>query len=213
MSHRSCVICKQDEAIRKEVEAAIEGTSGTSVRSLILNHPEWPFTPTAASNHKKNCMGLERREKTVYQPIEMTQEKSKEALLMVGELRKPEDTSKTIVVHETWVPGDIRDRARDTIIRLLDKLEVQIEYRPTAAYYQVALGYCQALLAESEKKGGSPTDFQKSYMEDVKAKLDSMGKREITRTVTMKETIRENEGGNAEPTGPEITILSPSDSL
>jgi hypothetical protein len=119
-------------------------------------------------------------------------------------------TTTAIVPHEPWVPQNVRDRARDALLAALDQLNAQIVTTPTAAYYQVRLAHIQALLTEADKVGGDPQDRMKSYAEVVKAKLDGKSKREITRTVTMKETITE---GNDEPARQEITILSPADCL
>lgn len=183
-----CIVCEQTPDVREEIEAAATGKSAISVAALLRNHPEWRFTPMSVSNHKQNCMGLALRVRAIPQP----------------------ETTTAVVVHESWVPTAVRDKARDVILRLLGKLETQIEVSPTAAYYQVALGYCQVLLTESEKTGGAPLDRMKSYAEEVKAKLDTKSKREITRTITMKETVTEE---SAKPTGETITVLSPADSL
>ena len=122
------------------------------------------------SKHKTDCLGL----KPDYRPqtaLEAEQAEGRELVV---------PSSNEVVA---WVPVEAQSRARSRLIEGLDKIEVQIEKTPTAAYYQVRLEYIKEIIKEAEKGGGALSDRMKNYMEEVKSR-----KREVTRTVTMKET-------------------------
>jgi len=184
-----CGVCRAPVEIREQIEAALRG-EGLPATTLLKDHPEWKLSPCTASRHKTGCMGL---------PALATGGQTHRELVC------PPEHTTALIARIPWVPTDVRDLARDALLAGLAKLDLVIDLNPSAALYTARLGYIQAILLEADKAGGDPQGRLKSYSEEVKARLDSRSKREITRTVTMKETITE---GNDKPVSQEVALGS-----
>jgi hypothetical protein len=133
------------------------------------------------SRHKKDCMGLAPRPRGVRLSPPSEEPKPETALVVA-----------TPAQLTAWVPTDVRDWARNKLITAIEELDAKIKEGATAAFFAVRLEHLKLLLAESEKTGGSPTDRQKSYMEEVKQELAKKGKLVVSRTMTMTETVTED---------------------
>lgn len=177
---RRCRVCELPAEQREKLEKAMRGEGGTVqsvVRELGLTISQPLF-----SRHKRECLGI-----------------------CGSQTPNAQSTAVEVVprfvggLPVAWVPIDAQTKARSRLLEGLDKIEAQIALTPTAAYYQVRLEYIKEVLKEAEKGGGALGDRMKNYMEEVKSR-----KREVTRTVTMKETV--TEVANDEPAGETITV-------
>ncbi len=146
--------------------------------TLVKQHPEWGLYNSITSRHKTICMGLK--------PLEQGRRTHHREVLA-----PPANTDLT--TPDVWVPTNKRDWARSKIVSAIGELDQLISGGgATAAYFKVRLDHLQTILLEADKAGGAPLDRMKSYAEEVNAKLDSKGNREITQIVTMTEKVTEN---------------------
>lgn len=85
----------------------------------------------------------------------------------------------------SWMPIHAQTTAREKLLTGLSRIEAEIESKPTAPMFEVRLKYIEAIIKEAEKGGGALGDRMRSYADEVSRK------REVTRTVTMKEVVTE----------------------
>jgi hypothetical protein len=188
---RKCQVCSLPEEQRDAFERAMRGEPQVDKSFLTVQATERKYKTgiqqPLLSRHKKECMG-------VYSP----RMKGVPSTAVVVPAMVVRDIA-------AWVPTEVTAWTRGRIRSAIAELDAKIAEGATAAFFAVRLEHFKLLLGEAEKTGGTPLDRQKSYLDEVRAKLESKGKREITRTMTVTEKITE---GDVEPACQEVTILS-----
>jgi hypothetical protein len=174
---RKCKVCILPDKDRDAIERAMRKQQQVDGRMLsaqaVVHEREIPISQPLLSRHKTECMGL-------------LDQARRNVALVPGEAPLP--TAPLLKGRELWDPKKVRERGRLKYIELLAKLEVKLDTSPTAAYFQVALNYLDAIQREADKIGGDPKTQMKSYMDETREKIESK-RVKVTRKVTMEETV------------------------